>query len=339
MVCVWDYSSSTIDKAVWSSELLPRSDMKLSQLNRPVWDALGNKIAIPTYTGVCILERDSWKEWKRLQEHKSEVVALDWSPNGHYMISSHTDNSYVVWDLSPNSRGGGGSSLDRLRHQRKVIAVAWHPKRNSVALVDEDGRFRLWENVVSNTGRKNDPVKDAAPRPVDEYEQKKQSVSSLFSDADSTPANDAFHQASGPVSSEQTQATVVEEDLIGNVDRRTAMDRLVQSRTQAELNVADKKRDTVGLGSDLVDPDDPNGGQPADSNAMDVDTAQAPQQPAAPVLKPKEAASAARRRANPATVTRIISGNFAPAFKLQSPFQPNSSPYTEKRRYLCWNGS
>jgi hypothetical protein len=336
LVCIWDYTTTAPgEHKVWSSDMLPHSDMKLSQLNRAVWDSTGAKLAIPTYTGVAILERDSWKEYKRLQEHKAEVIALDWSPNGSYMISSHNDNSVVVWDLSPSSRGGGGESLDRIKHQRKVIAVAWHPKRNSVALVDEDGRFTMWENAVTATGgKKKETVKDAAPRPLDEYEKQKQSVSSLFNDSGAAPAP----QQAATGSSSSSAPMEAEEDLIGTTDRKAAMDRLVAMRSQAEN--ADKRHED---GAELVDPDDATAaaGDKHD-DAMDVDAGNnTPAPTAAPPVKPRQAAAAARRRPNTSMPggPRPFPGDWAPAVKLQASFQPNASPYAERRRYLCWNGS
>lgn len=135
------------------------------------------------------------------------------------------------------------------------------------------------------------------------------------------------------------------------LDRRAAMDRLVQRQAQAEANTTDKIRESIGLGSDLVDPDDPNHPvtQQADDDAMAVDsqaatpadatnaTAPAAAAAAAAVpLKPRQAAAAARRR--PGAVMRPPA-DWAPIAKLQAPFQPNSSPYAERRRYLCWNGT
>lgn len=315
MACVWDYSSATPESAkVWSSDMLPHTDMKLSQLNRPVWEASGSKLALPTYSGVAILERDTWKEWKRLQEHKAEVVGLDWAPTGNHMISSHADNSVVIWDLSPSSRSGGGDSLDRIKHARKVISVAWHPKRNSVALLDEDGKFALWDNVILNTGRKAANPNQPAVRPVDDYDRKKQSVSSLFGDdIVASPARPSHLEAS---------AEAVEQDL-GNTDRRTALDRLVQNHNPDLRPVS-----VDGGESAHVDELQPGDG-------MDVETAQ----PTAPPLKPRQAAAIVRRRPPGALGPRTVPADWSPVAKLHPSFQPNASPYAEKRRYLCWNGA
>lgn len=137
------------------------------------WSPDGSVLAVPTSLGIFIIERNSWKIILKLTDHKQESINVVWSPNGKYLISSHTDNSIVVWDYDTKT------SLERKKHDSLITGLTWCPKDNKVVLGDEHGQFSTWSNVIPK--KMQDPVKALASR-SDTYIDQKKAVESMFDD-------------------------------------------------------------------------------------------------------------------------------------------------------------
>lgn len=185
---IWNYSED--DKLEISMSVLPnqRSEYvnqkiseetfiftlyRLKYFNRFSWSPNGNVLAVPTPAGILIIQRDSWEIVKKLTDHKQEAIAVTWSPNGLYLISSHIDNSIVVWDYENNL------SIERKKHESIITGLSWNPKFNTVVLADEEGQYALWKNVIPR--KMMDPVKETANK-TENYTEKKKSIESMFED-------------------------------------------------------------------------------------------------------------------------------------------------------------
>jgi WD40 repeat protein len=64
-----------------------------------------------------------------LTEHQPEAIVVEWSPNGDYLVSSHRDNSIIIWDTK-TWESVGHHSFSSL-----ITGLAWSPKGNTLVVV------------------------------------------------------------------------------------------------------------------------------------------------------------------------------------------------------------
>ncbi len=71
------------------------------------------------------------------------VRALDYSPDGRYLVTGSTDGFVRTWDLEAGTR-----QLLLSGHQTSVLAVRWHPRLPWVVSSDQAGSIRFWDAVT-----------------------------------------------------------------------------------------------------------------------------------------------------------------------------------------------
>ena len=74
--------------------------------------------------------------------HTAAVAFVAWSPNGKYLLSSGADCLVAVWDVAART------VVSRVRHDAIVCAAAWRAEKNAVAMVDANGQWAEWTDVV-----------------------------------------------------------------------------------------------------------------------------------------------------------------------------------------------
>ena len=74
--------------------------------------------------------------------HTAAVAFVAWSPNGKYLLSSGADCLVAVWDVAART------VVSRTRHDAIVCAAAWRAEKNAVAMVDANGQWAEWTDVV-----------------------------------------------------------------------------------------------------------------------------------------------------------------------------------------------
>ncbi|KAJ0040288.1 hypothetical protein Pint_27220 [Pistacia integerrima] len=83
----------------------------------------------------------AWKVLKTLSFHRKDVLDLQWSKDGAFLISGSVDNSCIIWDASK------GSVLQILdAHFHYVQGVAWDPLSIYVASLSSDRTCRIYAN-------------------------------------------------------------------------------------------------------------------------------------------------------------------------------------------------
>jgi small GTP-binding protein len=89
-----------------------------------------------------------WKQQRRMRGHAARVSDVSWSPDGEKLASIDDAGRLVTWDAST------GKALRMLHASPSVVAVAWSPSSDAIAVAQED--------VFSP-----DPYGDYAPDPDD----------------------------------------------------------------------------------------------------------------------------------------------------------------------------
>lgn len=72
-------------------------------------------------------------------KHKSEVLAIEFSPSGRYLVSGGADNTAVVSETTT------GNEVLRIPNEDRVEDVAFSPDSSWFATVSADRRIRVWD--------------------------------------------------------------------------------------------------------------------------------------------------------------------------------------------------
>ncbi|KAG8084060.1 hypothetical protein GUJ93_ZPchr0010g8634 [Zizania palustris] len=95
-----------------------------------------------------------WKVHKSFLFHHKDVLDLQWSQNGAFLVSASVDNSCIVWDAN---KGAVQQKLDG--HLHYVQGVAWAPLGQYIASLSSDRTCRIYGNKPQgkskNTGKMN----------------------------------------------------------------------------------------------------------------------------------------------------------------------------------------
>ncbi|KAF7113373.1 hypothetical protein RHSIM_RhsimUnG0132800 [Rhododendron simsii] len=113
----------------------------------------------------------AWKVLKTLSFHRKDVLDLQWSSDGEFLVSGSVDNSCIIWDVS---RGSVHQILDA--HQHYVQGVAWDPLAKYIASLSSDRTCRIYVNKPQSKAKGNEKmnyvcqhvIAKAEPQIVDE---------------------------------------------------------------------------------------------------------------------------------------------------------------------------
>ena len=100
-----------------------------------------------------VLDLDASGETLALErgQRSTGVCALDYSPDGRYLVTGSADGFVRTWDLETGAR-----LLLLSGHRTAVLAVSWHPRLPWIVSSDESGSIRFWDAV---TGRSLDVLR------------------------------------------------------------------------------------------------------------------------------------------------------------------------------------
>lgn len=104
-----------------------------------------NPIHTPMYVLRPIL--DNIQEKNQLNSHQKSITAINFSPNGRYLVSGSQDHLVKLWDLQ-NSQ-----YLNLSDHQDQVTAVEFSPNGQYIASASLDKTVKIWNiqgNLVKN---------------------------------------------------------------------------------------------------------------------------------------------------------------------------------------------
>ena len=143
--------------SVMSATVAPVTTPDSPSTNGAKWRPDGLILAVPGREhDVTFFARNEWTELEdhRLMTptdttddadrtgHTDAVAFVQWSPNGKYLLSSGKDCVVAVWDLSLKK------IVTKMTHDAAVCGAQWKQDANEVALVDVNGQWAVWTDVV-----------------------------------------------------------------------------------------------------------------------------------------------------------------------------------------------
>lgn len=90
---------------------------------------------------IHIFDATNGNEIGQLSAHRGEILSLDLSPNGLWIISGSSDGTLRLWDMR--------SKTQKILHQEETWyrAVAFAPNGQSFAVGDDEGIVRVWNTL------------------------------------------------------------------------------------------------------------------------------------------------------------------------------------------------
>ncbi|XP_062096703.1 chromatin assembly factor 1 subunit FAS2 [Humulus lupulus] len=134
----------------------------------------------PTETG------QTWKLLKTFSFHRKDVLDLQWSADGAFLISGSVDNSCLIWDVN---KGSVHQILDA--HFHYVQGVAWDPLSKYVASLSSDRTCRIYVNKPQTKSKGTEKIHYVCQHVISKAEQQ------LADDCKSTK-NHLFHDETLP---------------------------------------------------------------------------------------------------------------------------------------------
>lgn len=110
----------------------------------------------------------TWKVFKSLLFHRKDVLDLQWSNDGSFIISASVDNSCIIWDAS---KGSVHQILDS--HAHYVQGVAWDPMGKYIASLSSDRSCRVYANKPQAKTKGSEKMSYACQHVIIKAEQHK----------------------------------------------------------------------------------------------------------------------------------------------------------------------
>ncbi|KAF4403733.1 hypothetical protein G4B88_002586 [Cannabis sativa] len=134
----------------------------------------------PTETG------QTWKLLKTFSFHRKDVLDLQWSADGAFLISGSVDNSCLIWDVN---KGSVHQILDA--HFHYVQGVAWDPLSKYVASLSSDRTCRIYVNKPQTKSKGTEKINYVCQHVIAKAEQQ-------LSDDSKSTKNHLFHDETLP---------------------------------------------------------------------------------------------------------------------------------------------
>ncbi|KAJ8630302.1 hypothetical protein MRB53_023625 [Persea americana] len=90
----------------------------------------------------------TWKVLKTLSFHRKDVIDLQWSTDGAFLVSGSVDNSCIIWDAS---KGSVHQTFDS--HLHYVQGVAWDSLGQYLASISSNRTCRIYLNKPTGTAQ------------------------------------------------------------------------------------------------------------------------------------------------------------------------------------------
>lgn len=84
----------------------------------------------------------------RIKKHTEWVTALEFSPNGKYLVSGDRNGGLVLWETE-----SGQEMFTLVGHKGAISAVTWRADSEMLASASEDGTIKLWKAADGSTLR------------------------------------------------------------------------------------------------------------------------------------------------------------------------------------------
>ncbi|EAZ05333.1 hypothetical protein OsI_27538 [Oryza sativa Indica Group] len=160
---IWVIASDDSDKKLPTATYHSSLSSHSSAVNVLRFSPSGENLASGADGGGIIIwklhstdDGEAWKVQKTLLFHHKDVLDLQWSQDGAFLVSASVDNSCIVWDAIK------GSVQQKLEgHLHYVQGVAWDPLGQYIASLSSDRTCRIYANKPQGKSKNTDRMKFA----------------------------------------------------------------------------------------------------------------------------------------------------------------------------------
>lgn len=145
---LWKINSGEVQKEIPTASYQNSLSYHGSAVNVVRFSPSGEQLASGADGGELLIWKlhttetgQTWKVLKTLSFHRKDVLDLEWSTDGAFLISGSVDNSCIIWDIN---KGSVHQILDA--HFHYVQGVAWDPLSKFVASLSSDRTCRIYAN-------------------------------------------------------------------------------------------------------------------------------------------------------------------------------------------------
>ncbi|KAM7277937.1 hypothetical protein ACFE04_005071 [Oxalis oulophora] len=144
-VIIWELQSGNILHNL--KGVAPNTGSDVSIVNVIGWSPDGDFLAVPGLKNdVVMYDRDTAEKIFSLRgDHVKHVCYLSWSPNGKYLATAGLDRQVLIWDVDRKQ------DIDRQKFEDRVCCMAWKPIGNALAVIDDMGKYGVWDSVVPSS--------------------------------------------------------------------------------------------------------------------------------------------------------------------------------------------
>uniref|UniRef100_A0ACD6A057 Uncharacterized protein n=1 Tax=Avena sativa TaxID=4498 RepID=A0ACD6A057_AVESA len=146
---IWAIASDDSEKKLPTASYVSSLSSHSSAVNVLRFSPSGENLASGSDGGGIILWKlhinddgsEAWKVHKSLLFHRKDVLDLQWSSDGSFLVSASVDNSCIIWDAN---KGAVQQMLEG--HLHYVQGVAWDPLGQYIASLSSDRTCKIYAN-------------------------------------------------------------------------------------------------------------------------------------------------------------------------------------------------
>jgi chromosome transmission fidelity protein 4 len=222
------------------------------------WNSSGEQLAMPGFTEVRILSRDTWKtatSLKHPQGHASIVTACVWSSDDAFVATTDMDGKILVWHVE------SGQLVAMHKLDAACMSLTWCASSNAIVACDEAGHLVRWGDVVPSSFVWSKPSSDTATA----------AASAVASTSNTPPSPTTTPTTSGTNDSSST----MERKVPKKVKRNPFIDMEADDEDDEDEEIGRSRRKSRAISTgndDDEDVEDDTKGEIDDDGGLDDDT-------------------------------------------------------------------
>ncbi|KAF1970117.1 chromosome segregation protein-like protein [Bimuria novae-zelandiae CBS 107.79] len=126
-------------------DMIKRTEPEAESSARVLWHPDGTAFATPTgLREMQVMSTGDWAKHKTFKtEHRADITAAAWSPNGALLVTTSNDLSICLWDAKTQKLL---KKYDDVK--ATILAMAWHPTQNILSYTNNEGLLYMHTNFV-----------------------------------------------------------------------------------------------------------------------------------------------------------------------------------------------
>ncbi|ORX76493.1 WD40 repeat-like protein [Anaeromyces robustus] len=227
LIKIWDISNSEPTLVDNIPKIMGLVSRKNNEKCNIAWNSNKKHFAIPGNNNDILVF--SGKDWSLLYKFESNlnkpITSIAWSANSWYMAASDNESNILIW------RTQDKKLLVKYHHTFQPIKLAWSPRDNDIAFVDESGNLNIWSGAKQYLDSLNN--NSTFPVNINEDENDSENVSENIIKDDKNNMKELFNLFEDIEAEEDLN---VKENPTNNDDVQMVNSKEKQSHTSTNIN-------------------------------------------------------------------------------------------------------